>query len=204
LLGRGTIEGNNGYAEMALADFARAAKLEPDNTGLHVDRGQFFINQRRCAEAVADAEFQRYGTGADNTFLNLRCRVRAYGGIDLDKGGWPATKRCGCRRMRRRCSRRAASSPSSRNAMTRRWPISPISAPASRAPTAAGTARAWRRKRYALTPRARPTSSMPKVSTARSRRSMPATAWRRTERRGKKEKAGLHQPDLSSSQTKEG
>jgi tetratricopeptide (TPR) repeat protein len=85
LLGRGTSEGNNGQAEAALADFARVEKLEPGNTALHVDRAQFFIAQHRYGEAVADAEFQRYGTGAGNTFLNLRCRARAYGGIDLDK-----------------------------------------------------------------------------------------------------------------------
>lgn len=85
LLGRATGEGDGGDAGAALADFARVEKLEPNNTALHADRAQFFIARQRYEEAVADAEFQRYGSGAGNTFLNLRCRARAYGGIDLDK-----------------------------------------------------------------------------------------------------------------------
>jgi tetratricopeptide (TPR) repeat protein len=85
LLGRAVIAGRQDHSEAALADFARAEKLAPNNQGLHSYRAQFFINQSRYAEAVADADFQRYGAGAGNTFLNLRCRARAYGGIELDK-----------------------------------------------------------------------------------------------------------------------
>ncbi len=85
LLGRGTIDGMDGKVEAALADFAQAQKLEPKNQAVFIDRAQVLINHRRYAEALADAEFDRYAAGAGNTFLNLRCRARAYGGIDLDK-----------------------------------------------------------------------------------------------------------------------
>ena len=84
LLGRAMIAGSDNHADAALAAFAQVEKLEPNNTGLHADRAQFFINQRRYGDALADAQFQRYGPGASQTFLGLRCRARAYGGIDLE------------------------------------------------------------------------------------------------------------------------
>ena len=85
LLGRGVIDGGADKLESALADFAKAQQLEPKNQAVFIDRAQMLINHHRYAEALADAQFDRYGPGAGNTFLNLRCRARAYGGIDLDQ-----------------------------------------------------------------------------------------------------------------------
>jgi tetratricopeptide (TPR) repeat protein len=85
LLGRGTVDGGDNKLDSALADFAQAQKLEPRNQGVFLNRAQVLINHHRYSEALADAEFDRYAPGASNTFLNLRCRARAYGGIDLDQ-----------------------------------------------------------------------------------------------------------------------
>jgi tetratricopeptide (TPR) repeat protein len=85
LLGRGTIDGDAGRLDSALADFAQAQAREPKNQAVFLDRAQVLLGQHRYAEALADAEFDRYAAGAGNAFLNLRCRARAYGGIDLDK-----------------------------------------------------------------------------------------------------------------------
>jgi len=86
LLGRAVLEGNGGQGDAALADFAKVERLEPNNEGLHIDRAQYFISQKRYADAIADADFRRYRTGFSLSFLNLRCRARAYGGIELDAG----------------------------------------------------------------------------------------------------------------------
>jgi tetratricopeptide (TPR) repeat protein len=85
LLGRGVVDGGAGRLDSALADFAKAQELQPKNQAIYIDRAQVLISHRRYAEALADAQFDRYGPGAGNTFLNLRCRARAYGGIDLDQ-----------------------------------------------------------------------------------------------------------------------
>ena len=74
------------HPDQALADFAAAEKLEPKAPALHLARAQFYLSQHRYTEAAADADLDRYPMGMGTTFLILRCRARAYGGFELDKG----------------------------------------------------------------------------------------------------------------------
>jgi tetratricopeptide (TPR) repeat protein len=84
LIGRTTLEEGAGEHEAALADSERALKLADDPAPVHLLRARIFLVLHRYPEAIAEADFDRIHGGAVS-FLNLRCRIRAIAGVELDK-----------------------------------------------------------------------------------------------------------------------